>query len=783
MSRDYSESKKLEKQLTDKGLAYVGKRIPNREAEMKAAGEIQYIDDLVLPRMLHGKILFSPHAHARIKSIDISEAETLEGVHAIIHAFNTPRNKFNSAARFYMDRSDFDMPETEFIFNETVRFVGDRVAAVAADDPLIAEKALKLIKVDYEVLPAVTTLEEAIEEGSAQANPYGIKGSNLCGGWLSYGNDDEQAVLQAIENADHVFENTFRTSRVHHGYMEPVAHIARYEKNGKLTIWTSTQNVFCFRDVLSRALGIPENKIRVIKTVCGGAFGGKLEVMHEPVVALLSIKSGRPVKIRLTRKETFSSSRSRREALLTIRSGVSKEGILMGQHVKSHLNNGAYAGSGPNTVGAQSGKTFILYNGKKMFYSGASFYSNTPQGGAMRGYGCPQIMLTRETHTDRMARELGIDPVEFRLKNVVKPHEKNCMGNNMHSAMIGQCIRKGAEAFNWKKRREAAVAYNEPGKKRGVAMDIAVHGNGWYPVYQDFTTITLRLNNDGTAMLLTGTHDLGTGSRTVLAQIAAEILTIPPLDIEVIEADTDITPFDLGAQASRTTYIGGNATILAAKDLRDELLKEASAMMDIPVEDLELSDGHAVHRKNETMNISLSDLIASAQSGKQGDQRELIATRTFESVDSVDSYAAVFSEVEVDTDSGEIKVLSLLSVHNSGKVINPQLFEGQVHGGIHMGLGYALSEEMDIDKETGKVKSDTFKKYRMFKAEDMPQIEVLTVEEPESAGPFGAKSIGECATDGVAGSIVNAVSHALGGVELNRIPLTPEYIKSVISDN
>ena len=381
----FVQAKALEKALSARGFDWVGKAIPNREAEMKATGEILYVDDLRMSGMLHAKMLLSPHAHARIKAIDTSKAEALPGVRAVVHAFNTPRIPYNSAARFYLDTSDFDMPKTEYIFDDTVRFVGDRVAAVAADDQFIAAAAIKLIEVEYELLPAVITLEAALQEGSPQANPHGVSGTNICGGRLAYGNADEEEVLAAIRGADHVFTDTFHTSRVHHGYMEPVCHIAHYTRDGKLTIWTSSQNVFCFRDVLSTALNLPQSRIRVIKTVCGGAFGGKLEIMHEPVVAALSMRTLRPVKLRLDRRETFSSSRSRHEGILTITSGVGNDGRLVAQHLRSSLNTGAYAGSGPNTVGAQSGKMFILYQAEKMFYSGASYYTNTPSPGPCAG--------------------------------------------------------------------------------------------------------------------------------------------------------------------------------------------------------------------------------------------------------------------------------------------------------------------------------------------------------------------------------------------------------------
>ena len=782
MAEHYREQKALERALVERGLKQVGRPRPNREAVAKVTGQALYIDDLRLPGMLHAKLLLSPYAHARIVHIDTSEAESLPGVRAVVHHGNSPHHVYSSAMRYFGDNSPLDMPETEYIFDQTVRFVGDRVAAVAADDPFVAEEAIRRIRVEYEPLPAVLDIAQALAEQAPQANPFGIDGSNICGGWVAYGSHTEDQVQQAIEGADRVFEDTFRVSKVHHAYIEPVCHIAHYTRDGKLTVWTASQNVFCFRAVIAQALGLPHSRVRVIKTLVGGAFGGKLEVMHEPVVGLLAMRTGRPVKLRLDRRETFLATRSRHGGLLTIRTGVRRDGKMQGMHIRSLLNTGAYAGSGPNTVGAQSGKTFLVYDTPYMFYRGAPIYTNTPPAGAMRGYGCPQIMLARETHIDHICRALGRDPVEFRLQNVLQPHSKNCLGQDMYNARVADCLRLGAEAFDWTNRRRAAEATHGERRRRGVGVGLAVHGAGWYPVYQDLTTITIRLHDDGTAVLLTGTHDLGTGARTVLAQIAGEVLTIDPSLIEVIEADTDVTPLDLGAQASRTTYIAGNAAIRAAADLRTQLLAEASRMLQVPREALDLVDACAVVSSNPERRVSIAEIVASAQRGTTGSpQRDLIATQSFASLDAVDSYAADFCEVEVDTETGHVQVLDFLAVHNSGRVINPLLFEGQVHGGIQMGLGYALSEEMIIDPQTGALKNPSFKRYRIFKAADMPaRVRVLTVESPEEAGPFGGKSIGECATDGVAGCVVNAVSHALG-VELRQVPLTPDYLLSVLS--
>ncbi len=777
-----SDIKDLEKRISEKGFKYVGKGIPNRESEMKVSGEMLYIDDLRMKGMLHGKLLFSPHSHARIKSIETTRAEALPGVHAVIHHFNSPHIAYNSAARFYTDINSGDLPLTEYLFDSTVKYAGDRVAAVAADSPSIAAAAVKLIDVEYEELPSVLEFDDALTEGAVQANPNGKDGTNLCGGWLTYGSESEESVLEHIRKSDFSFEDTFRTQKVHHGYIEPVCHIASYTRSGKLTIWSTCQNVFSFRDVIASVMELPQSRVRVIKTVSGGAFGGKSEVLHEGVAALLAIRTHRPVKILLTREEVFTSTTSRHPSIITVSTGVTREGKITSQFVKTITNTGGYAGSGTNVIGAQSDMNFVLYSAEKLFYRGASFYTNTSNSGAMRGYGSPQLMAARETHIERIALEMGIDPVEFRLTNVVSPYEINCMGNNMYNTRIKDCIEKGAELFGWKKRRAKALKLQKGRYRRGIGMDVAVHDNGWAPAFQDLTTITIKMNSDGTAVLLTGTHDLGTGSRTILAQIAGEVLSLPPLNIEVIEADTDVTPLDMGAKASRTTYIGGNAAILAAANLREQLIVEGAAILDINPSELCVESGSVISVSNSEQKCSFSEIVVSAQTGKHGPQRDLTATESFESLIAIKSYVAVYTEIEVDTESGKVRVLEVSPVHNSGRIINPILFEGQIHGGIHMGLGYALSEEMLVDSINGKVKNPNFRTYKMFRAPDMPEINIAAIESPEDVGPFGAKSIGECATDGVAGAIVNAVSHALGNIRLNRIPLTPEYLKSVMQE-
>lgn len=760
-------------------LTSIGDSPSNKESLSKALGSAQYVDDLPFHDLAYAALLLSPHARARVVNIDAREALQMEGVLAVVHCFNTPARRYNSAIRFYSDDSPCDMPKTERIFDTEVRFVGDRVAAVAALTEEIARKAAQLISVEYEVLAPVITLEEAVAKNAPLATDFGVDGTNICGGAVAYGNDTEESVLRQVRTQEIVHESHFHAARVHHGYIEPVTHVAAYDDEGVLTVWTPSQSVFSFRDVLSYVFDLPQSQVHVVKTIPGGAFGGKLEVMHEPVVAALAMQLHRPVKLRLNRKETFAASRSRHEALLTISSGFRVNGILVSQHVKSLLNTGAYAGSGPNTVGAQSGKTFVQYRAESLFYHGCPIYTNSPIAGAMRGYGCPQIMVAREVHMDQVAHRLGLDPVELRMANLLEPHEKNVLGKDMHVFLAKECLVKGTEMFGWEQKRRAAEADRSGSRRIGVGMACAVHGSGWYGVYQDMTAVTMLMNNDGSVQVLAGIHDLGTGARTILMQITAQALGLPLQMVALHDVDTRCSPVDLGAQASRSTYIGGSCVLKAAKDIQRQLHEVAAVLLEVPQEELSLLSGCVVHQ-DSGRSIPFGRLVDAAQKGVGGSQRQIATVQSFASEMAVYSSSAVFVQVCVDTDSGEVEVRQVLSVHHSGTPINPALCEAQVHGGIHMGLGYALSEQMETDPNTGALKNPSFRSYRMFRSNRMPRIGVYFIKTPEESGPYGAKGLGEIATDGVAPAVVNAVSHALGNLMIDRIPLTPKTVLRMI---
>lgn len=414
-----------------------------------------------------------------------------------------------------------------------------------------------------------------------------------------------------------------------------------------------------------------------------------------------------------------------------------------------------------------------------MFYRGACFYTNTPIAGAMRGYGCPQLMVAREVHMEGIARRLGIDPVQFRLQNLLLPDSHTCMGKPTHQALGTVCLQEGAKIFGWEERRNQAVAKSSPAMRYGVGVGTAVHGSGWYPVYQDMTSVSMMMNNDGSLQILAGIHDLGTGAKTVLAQIAAQTLHIPLDCIEILEVDTAISPLDLGAQASRSTYVGGNCVLECAQRIREQLVEEASLMLGLDAKRCVLANKEVMDPISGE-SVSFSSIIDSAQKGLHGKQRQIAAMHSYASHTSVYSYSAVFAEVAIDGESGAVQVKEILCVHNSGTIINPALCEGQVHGGVQMGLGYALSEEMEIDGQTGRIKNPSFKGYHMFRAHQMPKITVKFIQGPEPSGPYGAKGIGECATDGVAGAVVNAISHALGNVAIDHIPVDASYVKELL---
>ena len=743
----------------------IGTDMPVRDAALKVTGQFKYVGDMTLPHMLHAKVLFSPVAHARIKSIDTSQAEQLEGVRAVVCWKNAPDALFNSCGE------EIDGEKTERVFDSTVRYVGDKVAAVAAETAKIAEQALKLIRVEYEELPYYLEPEDALKEGAYPIH----KDSNVIEEVVQEAGDVEKGMAEA----DYIYEDDFETPAIHHGAIETHTSLAVYESSGKLTVYTPSQDVFGHRTNLSRIFGLPMSRVRVVNPGIGGGFGGKIDMVTEPVTALLAMKTGRPVRLVYTRREDIPSSRNRHSMKLHLKTGMKKDGTIVAQEMDVIVNAGAYAGGTMSIVWAMSGKYFKNHKTPNLRFHAVPVYTNTPVAGAMRGFGSPQEFFAQQCQLNRIAKDLGMDIIQLQLKNLVEPDGFDQRNGQRHgNARPIDCVKKGMELFGWeeavKEQEESGVA---KGRYRiGVGMAAATHGNGVYGVCPDTTGVILKMNEDGSVVMFTGVSDMGNGSVTTQAQAVAQELGISMDRIECIQADTDATMYDLGNYSSRGTYVSCNAAVKAAGKIRQELLKEAAQLLEEEQQNLELKDNGVCVRNNPEKKASLEEVITHA---RKVNQRDICCADTFASYALAMSYGAHFVKVSVDTRTGGVKVLEYTAVHDVGKALNPMSVEGQIEGAVQMGLGYALSEGIIIDRG-GKVKNTTFKQYHIMNAGEMPPIKVGLVEETEPTGPYGAKSIGECSVVPSAGAIANAVANAIG-CEVHRLPLKPDTVLELLA--
>lgn len=741
-------------------MGMIGKDIPIRDAAVKATGQLKYTADLEFPRMLHAKVLFSPVAHARIKKIDTSRAEALQGVHAVVTYLNAPDTVYNSCGE------EIDGDKTERIFDDTVRYVGDKVAAVAADTVKIAEQAVKLIQVEYEELPFYIDPKEALKEDA-----YPIHGESNVIFPVDMGAGDLDAGFDA---ADHIYEDTYVTPAIHHSAIETHASIAVYESDGKLTVYTPSQDVFGYRKNLSRIFGLAMSKVRVVNPGMGGGFGGKIDLVTEPVSALLAMKTGRPVKLVYNRREDIASSRTRHAMELKLKTGVKKDGTITAQELEVIVNAGAYAGGTMSVVWAMSGKFFKNHRTPNIRFRAFPVYTNTPIAGAMRGFGSPQEFFAQQCQMNKIAKDLGISIIDMQMKNLVEPDGVDQRNGQRHgNARPIDCVKKGMELFGWEealKEQAASKAANER-IRIGAGMAVATHGNGVYGVCPDTTGVILKCNEDGSIVMFTGVSDMGNGSVTTQTQAVAEELGISMDRIACVQSDTDATLYDLGNYSSRGTYVSCNAAVKAARKLKQELLTEASQLLEEEIENLELKHNAVYVKQDQTKTATLEEVVAHA---RKVNQRDLCCADTFASYALAMSYGAHFVKVAVDTQTGAVKVLSYTAVHDVGKALNPMALEGQIEGAVQMGLGYALSEGLLFD-EKGKVKNTTFKQYHIMNAAEMPPIQIGFIEAIEPTGPYGAKSIGECSVVPSAGAIANAVANAID-CEVHQLPLKPDVV-------
>jgi len=748
----------------------IGSSVSRLDGVAKVTGKAKYADDYFEREMLIGKVLRSPYAHAKIRSIDVSKAKKLEGVEAVITYEDLPKIKFATAGHpWTFDEAHRDV-EDRLIITDKVRFCGEPVAAVVAIDEIIALKAIKLIDVEYEVLPFVMDQEEAIKEGAPIIHEE--RQNNIIS---SFGNEVGDVEIE-LKEADKVFTGKFNTSTVQHCHLENHSAYAYMESDERIVIVTSTQIPHIVRRVVGQALGMPWGRIRVIKPYIGGGFGNKQDVVIEPLTAAMTLAvNGRPVRYALTREECFIDTRVRHAMRFTFKTGVTKDGQLLAIDIKNLVNNGAYASHGHSVTMSCGSKFRPLYNFNAIKYEPKTVYTNMPVAGAMRGYGVPQISFALESHLDDIARELNIDPVEFRLKNLVKQNHVDPSSKNVVRSMgLSQCLEKGMELINWNEKKK--LYKNQTGSlRRGVGMACFSYFAGTYPVALEAAGARIVMNQDGSVQLQIGATEIGQGSDTIFAQMTSEVLGIPIDMIHVISnQDTDVTPFDTGAYASRQTFVTGAAVKKAAMEVKSKVLQFASRKNGLNPEVMDIVDCNIVEKTTGIVVCSLEQIAL--ESFYDRIYSAPITSDTSVNIrTNVVAYGATFTEVEVDIKTGQITVVEIYNIHDSGTIINPMLAEGQVHGGVSMALGYALSEQMIFDEKTGRTLNNNLLDYKLQTILDTPNIGSAFVEIPDDAGSFGQKSLGENTTLSPAPAIRNAVLDATG-VAFNRIPMNPQRV-------
>jgi len=759
----------------------VGQSVRKVDGPSLVAGKPLFTLDLDIPGSLVGAILPSPHAHARIVSVDTSEAEQVPGVRAILHHGNVPRVPYTTAGQGWPEPSPYDT----VLFDTKVRFVGDRVAAVAAETEDAAAEALAKIRVEYELLPPVLSSEEALAAGAPiihdEPDAEGIyDAAHNIAAAVDIPIGDVAAALAA---APVTAEATCEIPYSQHATIEPHCVIAYFDDAGRLILRTSTQVPFHVRRIVARVVGLDPARIRVVKPRIGGGFGSKQEVLLEPVAALLALRTGRPVRMTYTRQEVFVASRTRHPMKVTVRLGASKDGTLHALEMGVLSNTGAYGAHALTVLSNVGSKTLPLYNkAPHVHFHGRAVYTNLPVAGAYRGYGATQGYFALEVAMDKLAEKLGLDPVELRRRNHIRVGETSPIFEKIgegregtaqivRSCALEECLRIGAERIGWREKR--GQRREEGPWVHGLGMACAMQGSGITGV--DMAAATLVMQDDGSFRLLVGATDLGTGSDTILAQIAAQELGVPVDRVLVYSSDTDFTPFDTGAYASSTTYVSGNAVLRAASEVRAQILDVAAAALGERASALELAAG-VVRSRKSGKSLTLSEVGHRAT--YVADQRQIAATASFACPESPPPFAAFFCEVAVDRETGVVRVERFVVAADCGVAIHPQAAEGQLEGAVLQGIGHALCEEM-LFSPRGRCVNAGFFDYKIPSSLDAPEIEAILVPSEEPTGPWGAKSISEVGINGPLPAISNAIYHAVGA-RMVRAPFTPERVRFVL---
>ncbi len=755
--------------MKKKSFAVIGKPLRKVDAMAKCAGETIYADDLNLPRTIYAKLLRSPHPHARVLSINTSRALQLDGVFAVITGQEMPE-KFGI------------MPSTqdeEALVTDKTRYVGDPVAAVAAATESLAEKALGAIAVDYEVLKPILSIEEALAstEESQRIHTWNRQANIQKAVSFEFGD-----VASAFAGSDHIFEGTYFYQGNTHLPLEQYCAVGFYGPDDKLTLWSSTQTPHYLHRALAKVLGLPASRIRVIATPVGGGFGGKSDPFsHEICVAKLSMITRRPVKITLTREESFYVHRGRHPVKMWAKTGVNNDGTIQGMQYKTFLDGGGYSSYGLATVYYTGALQTVTYKVPTYKFEGVRVFTNKPPCGPKRGHGTPQPRFAMEIQMDEIAEKLGIDPLELRLKQLVDENSITVNGLRISSCGLRECIERVADRAQWKKKfRKLPFGHGV-----GFAASAYISGAG-LPIYWNkmpHSGVQIKLDRSGGVTVFCGSTDIGQGSDSILAYAIAEEFGVEVADIRVVTADTDLTPVDLGSYSSRVTVMTGNAAIEACGKLKPSLLEVASEALEVPGDDLEFAEGKIRSRSLPERGIDFADAVQKAEGkfgtlGATGSYWPPKNPRDFKGSGvgptPAYSYSTSIVELHCDSETGEIKIDKIWIAHDCGRAFNPLLVEGQTEGSVYMALGEALMEEQ-IFRKNGLHKIPSILDYKSPTTLETPDIETILVETIDAEGPYGAKEAGQGPLLPVVPALANAVYDAIG-VRIHEIPITPDKI-------
>ncbi len=740
----------------------VGKAVPQIDARERVSGAAEFVSDIKLPGMLYGRILRSPYAHARIRHIDLAQARKLSGVRAVVTAQDTPLIPFGP-------RSD----DWTILAVDKVRFIGDEVAAVAAVDEDTAEEALSLIKVDYEPLPAVFDPLAAMEPGAPLIHQ---KERNIVAEFkLSKGNLD-----QAFQESAVVYEAQYYTNQVYQAYLEPMACVVQPDISGRLIFYIPSQIPSMTRITYARALGLPLEKIRVIVPYYGGAFGAKMETNLHLAAAVLAQKTGKPIRMVNPREEDFMAGNPRVPMYIDLKIGAKRDGTLTGKEVKVVGAAGARAVYSMVIVATACYRVDSLYRFPNLRTEGWTVYTNTVPTSCFRGFGNAQMTFALESSLDMIAVQLGLDPAELRIRNGLRTGEVSIHGWKIGSSGLEECIRRATEAASWKEKR----AQKRFARGIGLACCNHVSGNRAFAREFDGAGGIVRIGREGKVLVYHGESDMGQGQKTVFAQIVAEELGVPLEWIEVARVDTDVSPFGLGSFATRGTVFGGNGVKAAAADAKRQILEVAAALFETDPQNLEIKEGQIFNKNNPRESQPFTKVVEIGIFKRGGapfvgtgfwvpDTELPDPVTKYGNISPAYPFACQICEVEVDTETGHVHLLNYIAAHDVGRAINPQTTEGQIHGGVAQGIGWALTENMVL--ADGKVLNPNFRDYVIPGPLDLPPIKSIMVEPIDPHGPFGAKGIGEPALNPAPAAVANAIYDALG-IRFNELPITPEKI-------